>query len=64
MRKEKKSSTEMNQMRVKTEKYEKVKRTRMKITSQKNEFQLQQKYSDLLNSLQEESKHSESEQSR
>ena len=64
MRKEKKSLTKMNQMRVKAEKHKRTKRTRMKMTSQKSRFQLQQRHSDLSNALQEESEHSESEQSR
>ncbi len=51
-------------MRTKAERYKRAKKTRMKTTSQKSMFQLQQRHSDLSNTLQEESKHSESEQLR
>jgi len=64
MKKEKKLLTEINQMRAKTERHEKAKKTRTKMTSQKSMFQLRQKHSDLLNALQEKSKHFESEQLR
>ncbi len=64
MRWKKKSSTEMNQMRAKAERYKRTKKTKMKTTSQKSMFWLQQRHSDLLNALQKESEHFKSEWSR
>jgi len=64
MKEEKKSLTEMNQTKAKAERHKKAKKTRMKMTSQKSMFQLQQRHFDLSNALQEESEHSEFEQSR